>query len=415
MSCEHRQNERAIKMNTDPGPLAEATLVRGYLDAKQVLNDATRFSQASKRESAEFVGDTVLTLDGEEHFGRRRLLSRLMRHRVLVHFEETVILPTVHEILARELQDADRLELVRFGRLVFLQLAASMIGVPIPHDRTGHVLERHLYPLIEAVTVEWSQRSHSEVLGDGRTAMRDYVSQLVQPAIEERRRALAAGSAPDDLPPDLLSLMVVEGFADATIHREAVLFLVASTLNNAATLTHAIDETDRWLRSRPAGVEGAGDGIVSSIVHETLRYCVVTPAVFRHCDADTTLPSGAALRHGELVAVLLPDANRDERVWGHDAGVFDPQRSVPAGEKPYGLAFGAGVHACLGRPLVLGTYSEDLTAGMLGRILHELLRRGARVDRDATVELAASDQRRFERFEVRFEHAGSLGESLGIM
>jgi cytochrome P450 len=401
-------------MDTYQDPLAAAVPIRGYLDAKEVLNDASRFSQASKRESAEFVGGTVLTLEGDEHFERRRLLSRLMRRRALVYFDEQIIAPTVRVVLDEELAISDRVDLVRFGRRVFLQLAASMIGLKLPLERTDRVLEQNLFPLIEAVTVEWSRSSRGEIRAKGRAAMQSYVTELVQPSIEERRRVVASGGRAEELPTDLLSLMVLDGLPDPVIHREAVLFLVASTLNNAATLTHAIDETDRWLRTGPKGIATSGDEVITRIVHETLRYCVVTPAVFRECRERTTLSSGTELRAGDMVAVMLPEANQDEAVWGPDAETFDPLRSLPIGEKPYGLAFGAGVHACLGRPLVLGSYSEELTAGMLSRILHQILLRGAVVDHGADSELAASDQRRFERFPIRFERPSFLASRLGI-
>jgi cytochrome P450 len=401
-------------MTPDHGPLAQATAVRGYRDAKEVLNDASRFAQASKQESADFVGDTVLTLDGDSHFERRRLLSRLMRHRVLTRFEFEVIEPTVHRQLDASLAQSPELDLVRFSRRVFLRLAAAMIGLRIEDGDTDRVLEEHLYPLIEAVTVEWSQRPHQEVIAEGLRAMQSYVRGLVDPAILDRQERTAADPDLADAPPDLITLMLVENFNTEQIHREAVLFLVASTLNNAATLTHAIDETDRWIRSERLGREAIGADITQRIVNETLRFCVVTPAVFRRALSDTRLGSGLQVAEGDMVAVLLPDANRDEAVWGPEAGRFDPLRSIPEGEKPYGLAFGAGVHACLGRPLVLGSYSEELTAGMLNRILHELLRRGATTDRGRGVTYAASDQTRFETFPIRFGSSSGLAAALHV-
>lgn len=401
-------------MALEHGPLAQATAVRGYRDAKEVLNDASRFAQASKQESVDFVGDTVLTLEGDAHFERRRLLSRLMRHRVLTRFEFEVIEPTVHRLLDASLAHAPSLDLVRFSRRVFLRLAAAMVGLRIDEDDTDRVLEEHLYPLIEAVTVEWSQRPHQEVVSDGIRAMQSYVRELVDPAIAERRQRIAADAAPTDVPSDLITLMVLEDFAADQIHREAVLFLVASTLNNAATLTHAIDETDRWVRSGGYDRAAVADDITQRIVNETLRYCVVTPAVFRRALVATRLGSGQEVAEDDVVAVLLPDANRDETVWGPSAGRFDPLRSIPEGEKPYGLAFGAGVHACLGRPLVLGSYSEELTAGMLNRIFHELLRRGASIDRATGVTFAASDQTRFETFPIHFGSSSGLATALDV-
>ena len=391
-------------------PLADTVAIRSYREAKEVLNDADRFAQASKRESWPFVGDTVLTLDGDPHFERRRLLSRLMRHRVLTRFEEDVIDPTVHELVESSIERSSSLDLVRFSRRVFLRLAVAMIGLDLTEERVDGVIVEHLYPLIEAVTVEWSTRPHHEVLSDGVDAMRAYVEELVAPAITDRRDQLERD--PAGSPSDLIGLMLREGFEDREIHREAVLFLVASTLNNAATLTHAFEETDRWVRAG-GQVSGATSDLVGRLVNETLRLRVVTPAVFRRCEVDTVLGSGRHVAQGARLAVLLPDANIDPEVWGADADAFDPLRQTPPGEKPYGLAFGAGVHACLGRPLVLGSYSKDLTAGMLNRIFEVLLRRGAAIDRRAGFEVAASDQTRYETFPLHFDDDGVLMAALG--
>lgn len=376
---------------------AGTVLIERYDEAREVLNDETRFRQASKRESATFLGGTVLTLDGDAHFERRRLLSRLMRHRLLAAFETDVIDPTVATLLD-EVATAG-FDLVAFARRVFLRLATALIGLDrMPELDDEEVLTRFLYPLIESVTMEWSPRPNEDIHADGVVAMDGYVAALVQPGIERRRALLAAG---DELPGDLLALLVTEGFDDPTIHREAVLFLNASTLNNATTLTHAVDETFRWVADHPPASVPSGPELVQRLVHETLRYRVVTPAVFREVEQDTRLASGRELPAGAKLSVRLPMANHDPAVWGPDADRFDPLRTIPPGEKPYGLAFGAGVHACLGRPLVLGSYADDPTAGMLGRILATLLTGGIAPDPDQPPTLADSAARRFERYPVR--------------
>lgn len=374
-------------------------LIDTYAEAREVLNDEQRFSQASKRESADFLGGTVLTLDGDDHFERRRLLSRLVRHRLLERFETEVIDPTVIALLDELESAGDGFDLVEYARRVFLRLATALIGLDRMPDLDDHeVLTRYLYPLIEAVTMEWSPRPNADIHADGMVAMDGYLAALVGPAIDRRRALLADGA---ELPGDLISLMVASGFEDAPIHREAVLFLNASTLNNATTLTHAVDETFRWVADGGAtGIE-PGPRLVRRIVNETLRTRVVTPAVFREARVDTRLDSGREVPAGSKLSVRLPEANHDTTVWGPDADRFDPLRTIPAGEKPYGLAFGAGVHACLGRPLVLGSYSDDLTAGMLGRILSTLLGAGIAPDPDRPPTLADSAARRFERYPVR--------------
>ena len=62
------------------------------------------------------------------------------------------------------------------------------------------------------------------------------------------------------------------------------------------------------------------------------------------------------VEEGQKVAALLGAANRDPSVFD-DADLFDPARHP----NPH-LAFGAGVHFCLGAPLARMELTESLAA-----------------------------------------------------
>jgi unspecific monooxygenase len=66
--------------------------------------------------------------------------------------------------------------------------------------------------------------------------------------------------------------------------------------------------------------------------------------------------AGVLVEEGEKIAALLGAANRDPSVFT-DADVFDPARDP----NPH-LAFGAGVHFCLGAPLARMELAESLAA-----------------------------------------------------
>ncbi|MSQ21048.1 MAG: cytochrome P450 [Betaproteobacteria bacterium] len=97
------------------------------------------------------------------------------------------------------------------------------------------------------------------------------------------------------------------------------------------------DTTRRRLLHDPVLIEGA--------VEELLRY--ITPVQFspRRVALEDIELGGATIRKGEGLFVLLPSANRDERVFPN-ADVVDVTRDAAAH-----LTFGYGIHQCLGQML----------------------------------------------------------------
>ena len=80
-------------------------------------------------------------------------------------------------------------------------------------------------------------------------------------------------------------------------------------------------------------------------VEELLRYDPpVERALTRYVAQDVVL-GGQQLKRGDLVIVLLGSANRDGKIFP-DAGRLDIDRETKAH-----IAFGKGVHYCLGAPL----------------------------------------------------------------
>ncbi len=73
-------------------------------------------------------------------------------------------------------------------------------------------------------------------------------------------------------------------------------------------------------------------------------------------------------------------ANRDAAVFGEDAAGFNPHRALAGSTTPYGVSFGLGMHACLGRNLAVGIPPRGETDpashhyGVIPLIIAELLR-----------------------------------------
>lgn len=157
--------------------------------------------------------------------------------------------------------------------------------------------------------------------------------------IAEQRR-----DAPGD---DLISAIALatpdgEQLSTTEVVMFCVLLLVAgneTTTNLLGNLQHAFwDHPDQWRRLRE------DPSLVPEAVEEGLRYCGPVQGLFRGTTEDAVL-GGAQIPAGSDVAVLFASANRDEEVFD------EPDRYVigrPGGEH---VAFGHGVHYCLGAQL----------------------------------------------------------------
>jgi cytochrome P450 len=92
----------------------------------------------------------------------------------------------------------------------------------------------------------------------------------------------------------------------------------------------------------------SSDEHVSAYVEELLRYLTVVQLAFpRFAKKDVTI-GGRRIRAGDVVLSSLSAANRDPRIAEAEQSLdtFDPHRSVPSH-----LAFGYGIHRCIGAEL----------------------------------------------------------------
>ena len=87
-------------------------------------------------------------------------------------------------------------------------------------------------------------------------------------------------------------------------------------------------------------------GYAPLVTEEVLRLSTPTQGMFRVATRDVEL-EGVHIPKGGRVVVVYSGANRDPAVWGDDPDRFDPDRPNLKDH----LAFGKGIHFCLGAPL----------------------------------------------------------------
>jgi cytochrome P450 len=142
------------------------------------------------------------------------------------------------------------------------------------------------------------------------------------------------------------ALLAAEIDGDRLSDREIIGFLFLMVVAGNETTTKLLGNALYWLWRNPSERERlrADPTLVPRWVEETLRYDNSTQALARLVAQDIEL-HGQKLREGDRVVLLLGAGNRDERVFP------DPDRYDLLRDTSASLAFGQGVHFCLGASL----------------------------------------------------------------
>jgi cytochrome P450 len=121
------------------------------------------------------------------------------------------------------------------------------------------------------------------------------------------------------------------------------LLLLAAGLD---TVTDTLENAYAFLARNPSHQRQLADNpqLATAAIEELLRYDTPVPTVSRVTMVDTEI-TGCPVAAGQKVLVLLPNANHDPAIYGNPDDV-DFERKV----NPH-MAFGAGVHRCLGSHL----------------------------------------------------------------
>jgi len=292
----------------------------------------------------EMVNQHLLTLEGEDHRRLRTLVSKAFTPRMVSEMRPRI--QAIADELIDHLQGAQgEIDLIEhYAFPLPIAVIAEMLGIPY-EDRNKFRAWSDSF-VTPAITADASALATSNIM--------EFVSYLS--ALFDQRRAeprndlisalLQAEEQGDSLSvPELFSMVVLLIVAG---HETTVTLLGNATL---ALLQHP--ELAAHLRRHPEEMPEA--------VEEFLRYdSPVERAITRYVTEDVEL-GGKQLRRGELVIVVLASANRDERHFEQP-----DQLDLHRANKNH-LAFGRGVHYCLGAPLAR-MEAEIALNTMLGRL-----------------------------------------------
>ena len=296
-----------------------------YDDALMAFTDyATFSSRVLHEESAAF--ETLVTVDPPVHRQLRGLVSQAFTPRRIAALAPRVQQIT-HHLLDRVLARGDGV--VDIAQDIAYPLPATVIsellGVP-EEDRP--FLKEHL-----DATSQKRDEKQAE-FGAIPTVFHAYFVQ----AAEARRHQ------PKD---DLLSALVQAQAEGAHLDNDGIAQL--STLLYTAghvTTTHLISNSFLCFEDFPAARAQVREEpeLLPNAIEEVLRYCSSVQAFPRRLTKDLPL-RGQSLHAGDLVLIWNGSANHDEQAFP-DAEAFRIHRSPNRH-----LAFGNGIHFCLGAPL----------------------------------------------------------------
>jgi cytochrome P450 len=275
--------------------------------------------------------DTLLTADPPEHRRFRGLVNKAFTPRRVDGLEAGI------DRLANELVEA----FVADGRFEVL----SQLSVPLPlsviADQLG--VPRADLPLLKRWTDGFTAQLSGMAFGeDAKEALRRILEfqRYFAARIEEARRAPR-----EDVLSDLVRARLEGERALDVPEMLSILqqLLVAGNETTAAAIAEGL-----WLLVRhpeQLALVREDPALVPNLVEEVLRLASPTACMWRRVKRDTEL-GGVAIPAGSMLLLRYASANRDEARFP-DADRFDVRRAN-AGDH---LAFGHGIHFCLGAML----------------------------------------------------------------
>ena len=285
--------------------------------------------------------DSIMENEGAKHTRLRTLVSKAFNRS---HIERLAprIDAIVTELLERCADQGEFDLLADFAEPLPVRVIAELLGV-------SREDEHHLRPWSQAIVKLYEFDVTPEDEAKAESASRDFAA-LITEMVEARKLKPTK---------DLVSeLAQVEDAGERLTLREliatCVLLLNAgheasvNAFGNGFVAVMNHKQASSLLRTQSRN-------IAESAVEEFLRFDSPLQFFERTALADTDI-GNVVIKMGEKIAALLGSANRDEKVFT-DADTFDLMRA-PNNH----IAFGGGIHFCLGAPLARMEMNRSLPA-----------------------------------------------------
>ena len=295
--------------------------VFGYPDVQRVLSEHAAFSSqfmAGGDDSA--LSSSLVATDPPRHRQLRALVSQAFTPRAVDDLAPRI--SAITDALLDQVDGTGHMDVVRdLAYPLPVIVIAEMLGVPAD--------ERDQFKT-------WSDAITSTT-GEGaraQQAMAAYFATLIEERRRRPRQDLVSALMAAQIDGEHLSLPELLGFC--------VLLLVAGN----ETTTNLIGNAVLCFDESPGAFDELrhDPGLLPAAIEEVLRFRSPVQSMFRVV-ARPTMLGGHTLEPGQSVLAWIGSANRDEQAFA-DAERFDLRRNPTRH-----LAFGHGIHFCLGAPL----------------------------------------------------------------
>jgi hypothetical protein len=275
-----------------------------------------------------YIRDSFIDLEPPRHTRLRGLVSKAFTRRSSESFRARIE-EEAERLLSEALEKGKMEVITEFATPIPVRMIADLMGIP-EEDHARLLQWSHTIVRVFDERVTPDEGDHAE------QATKDFVSYLE--AVLEERRARPGN--------DLISAMLeVEEEGEELTDFEIVATSILTLNAGHEATVHAIGNAMLALARQPDAYLELTRGVeMSRAADELLRYDSPLQMFERWVLEDTQV-DGHALAKGSKVGLLFGSANRDESVFA------DPDRlRLERSPNPH-VAFGAGVHYCVGAPL----------------------------------------------------------------
>ncbi|OXM53571.1 cytochrome P450 [Amycolatopsis alba] len=318
--------------------------VYGHAESLKTLSDPKVFSSDTARlipkemspDKDQFIEGNLLQMDPPDHKKLRTLVSHAFTPKVVADLEPRIAALT-NELLDA-VDGADSMELVtHLAYPLPVIVIAELLGIPAS--------DRDLFKeWVDTLLRNSQKRSLIEQSEEDKRAAeetREQITNLVNylgEHVDDRRK-----NPREDL---LTKLVEAEVDGVKLTQNEVVNFANVLLLAGHITTTMLLGNTVLCLDSHPDEYRRVREdrSLLPATIEESLRFLSPFALVARATTTEVEL-GGRTIPADSMVFTWVAAANRDPRTFTNP-GVFDPARA----HNPH-LAFGRGIHFCIGAPL----------------------------------------------------------------